>query len=447
MAKLIDWIRQASVQILDPKREERIAWYTRQVAAHLKQQKRDFDFDAVVSSLEIQERDIPLVQERTYELALNQAWRDRSLSEQEKRGLDWVAGSVSLSTHQRKQIDLRAGLQVFQTVLADSIADGVIQPSELEHLTLIATCIGSSVRELMRQYFSDWGEGFLRSLFLKMADDGEISDRDWSNLLSAAEAIGFTRDEMLESIASQAERFVEHVLLDAKADGRLSEHEARSLSFLLERLSLSPKFRRYIEEELQDLRLLTDIGAGRLPSLVLTEVGLRAGEIVHFAAIADFVETKHLKSGPRTTCHRGRALVTDYRLIFESPTKTFELNHRRVAGLRSVGRALEVRTTARGTGKYDFGKESRLGFLIYEAAIRKANQTLVEQLDGLPARHIPRDIRQRVYQRYGGCCAECGSKQYIEYDHIIPVAKGGSNSEQNVQLLCRACNLKKSDNI
>jgi 5-methylcytosine-specific restriction endonuclease McrA len=52
-----------------------------------------------------------------------------------------------------------------------------------------------------------------------------------------------------------------------------------------------------------------------------------------------------------------------------------------------------------------------------------------------------------VWQRYGGRCAECKADTYLEFDHIIPVAKGGGNSDTNVQLLCRKCNLTKSDNI
>jgi 5-methylcytosine-specific restriction endonuclease McrA len=76
-----------------------------------------------------------------------------------------------------------------------------------------------------------------------------------------------------------------------------------------------------------------------------------------------------------------------------------------------------------------------------------ANQTRVLKAEGEPTRHIPRDVRQRVWQRYGGQCAECGATDYLEFDHIIPVAKGGSNTDSNVQLLCRRCNLKKSDAI
>jgi hypothetical protein len=32
---------------------------------------------------------------------------------------------------------------------------------------------------------------------------------------------------------------------------------------------------------------------------------------------------------------------------------------------------------------------------------------------------------------------------HIEYDHIIPRSKGGPNTVENIQILCRMCNLKK----
>lgn len=88
-----------------------------------------------------------------------------------------------------------------------------------------------------------------------------------------------------------------------------------------------------------------------------------------------------------------------------------------------------------------------MALAVLEVAIRRANQTLTLKLDGAPARHIPRQIRQRVWQLYGGRCVDCRAEQYLEFDHIIPVARGGSNSETNVQLLCRRCNLKKADKL
>lgn len=63
------------------------------------------------------------------------------------------------------------------------------------------------------------------------------------------------------------------------------------------------------------------------------------------------------------------------------------------------------------------------------------------------SRYIPDKIRERVWQRDGGRCVICGSKKDIEYDHIIPYSKGGSNSMGNIQLLCKRHNQIKTDFI
>lgn len=60
---------------------------------------------------------------------------------------------------------------------------------------------------------------------------------------------------------------------------------------------------------------------------------------------------------------------------------------------------------------------------------------------------IPDAVKLAVYARDDGKCTRCGSSQDLHFDHIIPVAKGGSNSEQNIQILCEHCNLQKSDRI
>jgi hypothetical protein len=60
---------------------------------------------------------------------------------------------------------------------------------------------------------------------------------------------------------------------------------------------------------------------------------------------------------------------------------------------------------------------------------------------------IPEHVKLLVWARDGGSCVYCGSKQSLHFDHIIPISKGGDNSSANVQILCQACNLKKSDKI
>ena len=60
---------------------------------------------------------------------------------------------------------------------------------------------------------------------------------------------------------------------------------------------------------------------------------------------------------------------------------------------------------------------------------------------------IPEDVRIFVWRRDDGRCMKCGSQENLEYDHIIPCSRGGSNTARNLQLLCEACNRQKSDSI
>lgn len=60
---------------------------------------------------------------------------------------------------------------------------------------------------------------------------------------------------------------------------------------------------------------------------------------------------------------------------------------------------------------------------------------------------IPQEIQNVVWNRDGGRCVKCGSQENIEFDHIIPFSKGGSNSARNLQLLCQKCNRSKSNKI
>lgn len=63
------------------------------------------------------------------------------------------------------------------------------------------------------------------------------------------------------------------------------------------------------------------------------------------------------------------------------------------------------------------------------------------------SRHIPASVKREVWQRDEGRCVECGSKERLEYDHIIPFSKGGSNTARNIQLLCEKCNRTKHNQI
>jgi 5-methylcytosine-specific restriction endonuclease McrA len=60
---------------------------------------------------------------------------------------------------------------------------------------------------------------------------------------------------------------------------------------------------------------------------------------------------------------------------------------------------------------------------------------------------IPDKVRMFVWQRDKGCCIKCGSQEKLEFDHIIPISQGGSNTARNIQILCEKCNRSKGANI
>lgn len=78
-----------------------------------------------------------------------------------------------------------------------------------------------------------------------------------------------------------------------------------------------------------------------------------------------------------------------------------------------------------------------------------ANLEAVETLrNGGRARAlIPDDVKLLVWARDGGVCVKCGSREQLQFDHVIPHSRGGADTPENLQILCRACNLAKSASL
>ncbi len=60
-----------------------------------------------------------------------------------------------------------------------------------------------------------------------------------------------------------------------------------------------------------------------------------------------------------------------------------------------------------------------------------------------PSRYIPATMKQDVWMRDKGKCTHpgCNSNHRLQYDHIVPLGKGGESSVKNLRLLCQAHNL------
>jgi hypothetical protein len=52
---------------------------------------------------------------------------------------------------------------------------------------------------------------------------------------------------------------------------------------------------------------------------------------------------------------------------------------------------------------------------------------------------ITNEIKEIVIERDGMKCNTCGSGDALEFEYIIPISKGGSNTARNVHLVCNKC--------
>ena len=58
---------------------------------------------------------------------------------------------------------------------------------------------------------------------------------------------------------------------------------------------------------------------------------------------------------------------------------------------------------------------------------------------------VPKRQRESIFARDGHACLKCSSTEALTIDHVVPLSKGGDNSDDNLQTLCHRCNSAKGD--
>ncbi|MRR54268.1 MAG: tetratricopeptide repeat protein [Deltaproteobacteria bacterium] len=191
-------------------------------------------------------------------------------------------------------------------------------------------------------------------------------------------------------------------------------------------------------------------------------------------AINDFNKTVEINPKHRNAFfHRGQVYYTlrNYPLAIKDNDKVIELDPN-VAdayfgrgvinaemgndkdAIKDLNKALELNprhTSANDLRNSILSKEAALAEKArLEAKIASTTHLMgiTKQSEGKRKRQgISREVKNIVWRRDEGRCVECGSNQHLEYDHIIPHSKGGSDTDRNIQLLCMKCNRAKHAKI
>ena len=118
-----------------------------------------------------------------------------------------------------------------------------------------------------------------------------------------------------------------------------------------------------------------------------------------------------------------------------------------------------------GTVEYRFSYTSGGGMAQRYFNVPMTEETIVELIKTLESKLtasafakeqrnlMTKKLREFIKERDNYTCCTCGNSTHVEpnllleIDHIIPVAKGGITSEENLQTLCWKCNRAKSDKI
>lgn len=58
-----------------------------------------------------------------------------------------------------------------------------------------------------------------------------------------------------------------------------------------------------------------------------------------------------------------------------------------------------------------------------------------------------RRLRETVFERDGRECTYCGATDDLAVDHVVPLARGGTNDLGNLTPACRPCNSSKRDKL
>ncbi|MFC8530728.1 TerD family protein [Nocardia sp. NPDC057227] len=299
----------------------------------------------------------------------------------------------------------------------------------------LAPCRGCEQR--VAEYLAQWQARARRVL----AADG-LDGTGWDDLLAALRYRRIEEHRGRELLREIGIAHAERLVTFAFADGEVLDDELESFEHAVTELRLGGPLIDDLRRRMQRGHTLSRLRGGQLPLVRAPGLHLDPEEAVHLDSPA--VHLRILARGPRRT--EGRLIASNKKLRFTGHGIGTELPWARVVSVRVEGGAVVVAaTSARGGATFTVADPEYVAAVL-EGALRVAKR-LVLSPGQRDSRSVPQEVKAAVWQRDGGRCVECGDGHYLEFDHIIPISRGGATSAANLQILCRACNRAKGARI
>ncbi|UGT45192.1 TerD family protein [Nocardia yamanashiensis] len=265
---------------------------------------------------------------------------------------------------------------------------------------------------------------------------------DWAGLWTALRYQRIDRTAGLEALRAAGHDHVERRVAFAFADGAIEQAELDGFEETVAELALTGPLIEDLRRRMSRGRMLTRLRAGELPVLPTPGLHLDPGEQVHLNVPA--IHIRQLARGPKLT--EGRLICSNKKLRFTGADTGTEMPWARVVSVVSEGGKVAIAaTSARGGAVFEVADPDHVAATL-EGALRVAKRLALSP-GRRDTRSISQEIKAQVWQRDGGKCVECGESHYLEFDHIIPISRGGATSAANLQILCRACNRVKGARI
>ena len=287
----------------------------------------------------------------------------------------------------------------------------------------------------------------LPELFEEAAEDGVITEQEESFLRQVLKDNNLSWEEACSILNPKSKSFIREVLADAISDGVVTEDEQNEIIKYMG-MFMVHELEHEVMSVIRRTNVIYNLENGILPQALPSHpLWLKSGEAIYFESSATFL--KEVRGNEIEIF--GRLYLTNTRFEFLSDDLNLSKKLTCIRSCEAYGRSeLQLNFSPKtGSGSY-YLEDAQVAEAYVIALTKSNNRTGTLSADGCTIqerRQIPKEVRHAVWIRDGAKCVECQAEDYLEFDHIIPVSKGGSNAEQNIQLLCRRCNGKKSNRI